>query len=95
MKAYPVSDGDLRSIGALSGLATVAFSIGTGLVGYAFDVTQGIAMSAGVEPGTVGYWSGIRWGFIIAAIVCYGGGAVLWWVRGSTIRAIKRDTTFD
>lgn len=95
VKAYPVTDSDIRSIGALSGLAAAAFSIGTGLAGFAFDVTESISMSTGVASGTVGFWSGIRWGFIAAAIVCYIGGAVLWWVRGSTIRDIRENTTFE
>ncbi|MEI9416919.1 hypothetical protein [Mesorhizobium sp. Cs1321R2N1] len=95
MKAYPVTDGDLHSIGALSGLATVAFSIGTGLLGYAFDVTESLSMASGVATETLGFWSGIRWGFVIAAVVCYAGGIVLWRVRGTTIKEIKDNTSFD
>lgn len=95
VKAYPVTGSDLHSIGALSGLATVAFSIGTGLLGYAFDVTESLSIAGDVPPATSGFWSGLRWGFVIAGVVCYIGGAILWKVRGSTIRDIKTNTTFD
>lgn len=95
VKAYPVTDVDLNSLGTMSLLCTLAFSAGTGLAGIAFDITASLSMSAGVDPRTVGFWSGIQLFSAIGAVVLWATGGGIYLRRRAHIGNIKRETNFD
>lgn len=95
VKAYPVTDVDLNSLGTMSLLCTLAFSAGTGLAGIAFDITASLSMSAGVDPGTEGFWSGIQLFSALGAVVLWVIGGGIYLRRRAHIGNIKRETDFD
>lgn len=92
VKAYPVTDADLRSIGAFGTLVTVAFSLGTGLLGFALDLTKDISLGS---EATGDFWNAIRWSAAAGVVVFYAIGGILAFVRHSNIDEIKKNTTFD
>jgi len=94
MKSYPITDGELSQLAGLGYMATICFSVASGLLVFALDLSKDISMSQELSEATKVFWDTIN-------IVSYsfsgflfilGGGLI--WKRQSKVSEIKDETKF-
>lgn len=95
MKEYPLTEGEMRELGAVGALTTLFFAIGTGCLGFVLNVSQNFAFSPGIPKEVFIFWDTLRIEGIIAAIVLYllGVGGLIY--SGLRVRKIKGETEHD
>lgn len=94
IKAYPVTGGELFSLGALGFVASLLFSMGAGTIGFSFDIFKDLELTTGLDAVVrerwesnefYSYWIGIGFFFV---------GTILVVISGVKIKQVLDRTTF-
>ncbi len=94
MKAYLITKGEFGQLFGVGVIATICFSLGVGLFGFALDVTKDLSFAPGLPEGVTSFWDAVRtfsWysgGFLLIA----GVGIQIW--RHIILSGIKKETIF-
>lgn len=95
MKAYPITDTELRLLNWTSFVSALCFSLASGMLGFYISTEQAIVFAGGVDPATIERWK------IYQMMACFTGitfvvggiGSVLF---GQSMKnQIRKETTFD
>lgn len=71
MKEYPLTEGDMRDLTKTGILTSLSFSITGFCIGFLVDVSKDMAFSENIKPEIIGFWSGIWWCVLVAAIISF------------------------
>lgn len=96
MKAYPLTEAELLTLGAVQGGSALLFAAAGALFGFYLSVDQTIAFAdAQTAKEVIAYWKGLQsgafWGSIAATVVA----AALFGLSGWTVFRIKNETDHD
>lgn len=96
MKEYPLTEDDLDTIGLLQGSATIAFGAAGTCFGLFLSVRMAIDFAgSGISQRTMGWWAGLAFGALAAAILLAAAGFFLRYKGRTRINRIKQDTIHD
>lgn len=95
MKEYPLTDGEMRELGAVGVVTTLCFAIGTGCLGFALNVSENFAFSQNIPKDVFVFWNTLRTEAFIATVVLYTFGIISIIYTGVRVRKIKRETEHD
>lgn len=95
MKEYPLTEGEMRELGAVGVITTLLFSLGTGCWGFVLNVSMNVAFSSGIPKDVLIFWSTLRCVAIISAIILYICGIIGFIYGGYRVTKIKRGTEHD
>lgn len=94
MKAYPITDGELGQLFGLGFLATICFSVGAGLFGFALDVEKDLSLATEVTESVQTFWTTIRTGSFTLSAILFICGTLFVWKRHNKVSEIKQETIF-
>lgn len=93
MKEYPLTESDMRDLAQTGLLSGVSFSIGSGMLGFALNISKDMAFASGLPERVAGFWSAVWWACVIGAAIFYAIGAA-GVMRGRTrLAEIKGETS--
>lgn len=97
VKAYPVTEDALDSLGTVTRDATVLFTVGGGFLGFSLDLTKDVALAltSGVPATKLAFFAGIGGiSWVVGGVAVFF--AVLKWIeRSAKISAIKQKAIFS
>jgi len=95
MKAYPITEGEMSDLFALSWKATISFTFAGACLGFSIDLVKDIALSSGLTKMVAIISIGASIASVgMAVLLCFVGGHYLS-KRGTRFDEIKEDTEFD
>lgn len=95
LKEYPLTEGDMRELAGVGVIATLLFSLSSGLFGFWVNVSKDLAFAQGVPDKTIAFWEAARIFSLIAAIVLAGIGGLAIYYGQFRLSSIMRETEFD
>jgi len=95
MKEYPLTAGELWTLGGLQAGAALAFGLAGGCFGFWLNLQEAIAFSDHVEPHVLGYWNGLGTAAICGTVLLGLTGVVLLALSGVTAYNIIKGTLHD
>lgn len=95
VKIYPVTMEKLDNLARLDLLAGAFFSAATGLFGFSVSITRDLMLAAGVAKEKLQFWAGVDATALVVALVCLGFAIKFWKDRGTKLKSIENETTFD
>lgn len=95
VKIYPVTMEKLDNLARLDLLAGAFFSAATGLIGFSVSITRDLMLAAGVAKEKLQFWAGVDATALVVALVCLGFAIKFWKDRGTKLKSIENETTFD
>lgn len=93
MKAYPITEDELETLGLLQAGSTASFSLASFLGSFCLSVKQGIAFADKSKPSAQQWWDGIATGAGWFALALALLGAYLIWRGRTKIGKLKKDTS--
>lgn len=94
IKAYPVTGGELFSLGALGFVASLLFSMGAGTIGFSFDIFKDLELTTGLDDVVRERWKSNEFYAFWIGIGFFFVGAVLVVISGVKIKQVLDRTTF-
>lgn len=94
MKAYPVTEEDLNSLGWMDAWAALLFAVGSAAGTMWFDITKDLSLATGIPLEAKAFYSGVRAACGIIAVVAVLAGVIAYVRRNSKVRKIIDRTTF-
>lgn len=95
MKSYPVTKGELFTVGGLGFGASIFFSAGAACISFSVDTQKDLDLTTGVKPEVFAYWDAMKDTAIYGGIVAACLGLALLIIGALNINSIIKRTTFD
>ncbi len=95
MKEYPLTEADMNDLAKTGVIAGGSFSLATGLLGFVVNLSKDFAFSSNVQEGVLGFWTGVWWSCIAAAILLFGIAGLTVWRGNERLKQIMRETVHD
>ena len=96
MRAYPLTESEMRGLAQLSAGASFCFTLALGFFGYAVNLHKDLAFAAaGLPPDVAARWATLRTGGIVVAGLLFVFGLFLVYLGQNRLEEIKTQTQFD
>jgi hypothetical protein len=92
VKAYPVTEDELSSLGLLQATTTAVFSLSSGLGGFWISIKQNLAFADKVDPSIRSYWEAMGFAAGCVAIFLFVVGGALIYLNFTKVGKIKKGT---
>jgi len=92
MRTYTVTESELWILSLANGLMTIFFSLGSGFVGIALDITKDVMLSPELAKTGEALAEIVRPACVILAVVFFACGLWAFMQRQSTIALIKKES---
>ena len=96
MKAYPLTELELTTLGVIQGASALFFALGGACTGFWVSIKQSIAFAdKGTPEKVLSYWQGLETAALITAAGLMALGVAAFWFSSWKVKQIKRETGHD
>jgi hypothetical protein len=95
VKEYPITESEMHELKSLGMIATVCFSLASGIAGFLIDLQKDLSLSQGAPEKAVSFWTGVWWASAFAAVSFAAAGGWAIYKGSSRVEEIKNETEHD